>query len=119
MLAFHYKQAGYITNDVFPLRALEGKVPGANGGGLVDMYIGKLELKDYLLGDLLRKKSLDSKCLDKITEISRNPETFRQHVGYKSIDTAMPDLSWRAGWPASADLALNLIEDIMQNNHKT
>ena len=111
-LAFDYKKAGYLTNDAFSLRALEGKVPGANGRGLVDMYICKLELKEYLLTDLLRKKNLDSKCLATITDVTKSPDSFRQYSGYKSLDAVIPDLSWRAGWPTSCDLALGLIEDM-------
>ena len=111
-LAYDYKTAGYLTNDTFGLRALEGKVPGANGRGLVDMYVCKMELLDHLLNEVYKKQNLDVHILATMQTVCRNPDSFRAAAGYKTLGAAIPDLSWRAGWPKSCDLALALIEDM-------
>ena len=75
------------------------------------MYVFKHDLLQYFLTDLFPKKKIDPKCLDKMREITKSIDNFRAAIGYKS-GSNIPDLSWRAGWPTSADLALDLIEDI-------
>ena len=45
----------------------------------------------------------------KIREVCTSTASLRQRLGYKSSET-LPDLSWKAGWPMSADTFLSLVE---------
>ena len=75
------------------------------------MYVFKHDLLQYFLTDLFPKKKIDPKCLGRMREITKSIDSFRAAMGYKS-GSSIPDLSWRVGWPTSADLALDLIEDM-------
>ena len=56
------------------------------------------------------KKNSPIGCRAKLRKVCHDFTTFRRHVGYKSSNNS-PNMVWKAGWPASADKMLSIIED--------
>ena len=104
-----YFEHGFASVDTFSTRSIEGRLPGANGKGIIDMYIWKKKLLAYLVDQFMPGKTVAKECKAKIREICASIATFRSFCG--SPKAPAKDLSWRAGWPESADLLLKLIED--------
>ncbi len=109
-LLHDYFLAGLITKDALGTQALEGKQCGCNGKGLVDLWVYKRTMKNYLLDELMPRRNIPQMCKTAIREVTHDFDTFRNKVGMKHA-TQLPDLSWKAGWPRSADLMLQLVED--------
>ena len=74
------------------------------------MIIFKKDFRKYLLHELLPTLTLPKEAKEKIVEVCSNFESFRSHVGFKGAKV-LPPQSWRAGWPASADAFVELVED--------
>ena len=104
------RRAGFLTPEHMATRALEGRLSGSNGKGLVDVLVFKRALLSYLLTTFMPNKSITGTCKMKIADVCRDHTTFRKHVGFKD-DAEMPDMSWKAAWPSSADTMFGLIED--------
>eukprot|EP00959_Pyramimonas_sp_CCMP1952_P132211 2764284-Pyramimonas_sp.AAC.1 len=105
-----YFEAELITHDTLSLRNLQGKAPNSNGKGIVDLFVFKKTMLAYFLDTLMPGKAIPAGCKAKIREVVSSAKAFRQHMGYPKA-TWHPDLSWKAGWPPSADSMLKLIED--------
>jgi len=120
MLVHDYHNAGIYTTADLKAAALEGRLPDSNGKGLVDVWIFKKKLLAYLTGELLSEKDLPPRIKEQIREVTKDFTTFRERVGYKK-SLKLPDLSWKAGWPASGDAMLTIIEDhsLSKNNNKS
>ena len=109
------RRAGLLGPEHMVTRSLEGKIPGSNGKGLVDLLIFKKNMLAHLLTVVVPSKSIPAGMKAKIQDVCSTFAKFRAHLGYKNDSGAqesMPDQGWRAGWPASADALLGLIEDI-------
>ena len=87
------------------VRSLQGT---ANAKGLVDLLLFKATMKDFLL-----------EMSDKLDLPSSVKSALREHLGdhakYRACvkeypGSEPPDLSWKAGWPQSADAMLQFIE---------
>jgi hypothetical protein len=105
-----YFLAGFVNKETMGSQALEGKQSGSNGKGLVDLWVFKRILKCFLIDELMPKKSIPGHCKTTIREVCHNFDTFRAKAGFAN-SAVLPDLTWRAGWPKSADLMFALIED--------
>lgn len=90
--------------------ALEGKAASSNGKGLVDLWVFKRSMRGYLIDELMPARDIPLDMKTQIREVCGSFSSFRDKMGYKN-STQLPDLSWKAGWPRSADLMLALIED--------
>ena len=84
--------------------------------GVRGNHVGKHRVprRDYLMGvheqvRFTRGPLLVKECKAKIREICASIAMFRSFCG--SPKAPVKELSWRAGWPESADLLLKLIED--------
>ena len=89
--------------SIWQVRALSGKLPGSGGKGLVDSLIYKRKLRDHLLKDVMPTYKWDPAITAAIRSAALDPITF----GKK---TTAEDLTWRAGWPTSAELFFEFIE---------
>lgn len=87
------------------VRALQGN---ANAKGLVDLLLFKSTMKDFLL-EMSDKMDLPPSVKTALRENLADHAKYRAAVKeYPGNDP--PDLSWKAGWPHSADAMLQLIE---------
>lgn len=101
------RKEGVLTPDMVSSSAIEGRNNG--GKGLVDLILFKRSMLTYFTGTVLPSKTtIDASIRAKICDVVFSHESLRSHVGYKNKAT---DQGWRAGWPASADALLSLIED--------
>jgi len=87
------------------VRSLQGS---ATAKGLVDLLLFKSTMKDFLL-EMSDKMDLPPSVKTALRENLAGHATYRAAVKeYPGNDP--PDLSWKAGWPHSADAMLQLIE---------
>jgi hypothetical protein len=88
------------------LRFLLGTSAGNGGKGLVDLLVHKYALKRYFQTEFLEDRSGWSPPVKgKIRTALDSHESYREHVGFTDAD-----LTWRAGWDASAEDAWQLME---------
>ena len=99
---------GLLTQEQCGLRALEGKLVGSNGKGLVDFFVSKRRLHAYLREDVFRAKKLKPCVKEKLKEVFTDVAIYRKYCGYPNQDV---DLAWRSGWDASSDEAVLIMED--------
>jgi hypothetical protein len=111
------RRAGLLGPEHMVTRSLEGKIPGSNGKGLVDLLVFKKTMLAHLLLVFVPAKDIPGEIKSKIHDVCVSFGKFRAHMGYKH-DAVFPDMGWRAGWPASADALLGMIEDSPKNKIK-
>ena len=102
--------SGILVADMMGTQALEGKQSGSNGKGLVDVWVFKRTLRNYFLDEYMPNKQIPQEIKTTIREVCTDFKSFRAKVGYRN-SKVLPDLTWKAGWPTSAELMLGLIED--------
>ena len=108
-LVHDFHVAGLYDTEDLKSSEMKGKTT-TNGKGLVDVWVFKRKLLQHLLVDVLSGVALPAKIKDQIRDVCKDFKTFRLKVGTK-FEATPPDQSWRAGWPASADAMLSIIED--------
>lgn len=103
------KLAGFLQVDGLTTRFLTGTAKDHNKG-YIDLVLFKLRFRNYLTSEFLTTEGKDLKEAHRtaLRELCQDVATFRQKVGYPNRKS---DLSWKAGWPAAADAALQLFED--------
>ncbi|CAK0907973.1 unnamed protein product, partial [Prorocentrum cordatum] len=104
-------KSGALSAEQCGTRAIEGKLPGQGGKGLVDLMMFKLDLKNYLLSTVLDSKHWDSSHKEVIRIAFDSLESTREKTGHAFNPTFKPvKQGWKAGIPKSADVFINLIE---------
>jgi hypothetical protein len=93
--------------DSLSLRHLNGGQAGSGGKGFVDLLNYKYELKEYL-GTFLSQYLLWP-ARDQFAKALANHDDYRKHCGFPH-NHPIADLTWRAGWPASAENAFEVWE---------
>jgi hypothetical protein len=88
----------------FGKRTAEGKAPGQNGKGLIDLMLYKRSFRDELISVRLDSIAWPTAVKDSIRWVCGCHRMFREKW---TADVQ----TWRAGWPESAEKYLNLIED--------
>ena len=79
---------------------------------MVELFLYKQEVLEWLLTVWLEEVVKDSKVKDVIRTKMETHASYRQGVcAYPAEPT--PDLSWKMGWPASVRKAVELIEEIV------
>lgn len=89
---------------------LTGDVEGAGGRGLVDVYVMKHGLRDYLLSEGL--ESFKAPAAVKAS-IRSHLGHFNEYRASLSPFTGVPSIGWQAGWTRSQTQMLRLIEDMV------
>ena len=111
------RRAGLLGPEHMVTRSLEGKIPGSNGKGLVDLLVFKKTMLAHLLLVFVPAKDIPCEIKSKIHDVCVSFGKFGAHMGYKH-DAVFSDMGWRAGWPVSADALLGMIEDSPKNKIK-
>ena len=99
-----------LKADQLSNRQIEGKSPGQNGKGIIDTMVFKKKLLTHLIDVVLAKaEGMYPRTKAKIRESCASFAAFRAAMGYTNGD--LPDQTWRAGWPQSADAFMSIVED--------
>ena len=103
------KTAGFLQVEGLTSRVLTGTAKDHNKG-YIDLVLFKLRFRNYLTSEFLTTEGKDLKESHRtaLRDLCQDVATFRKKVGYPN---RRGDLSWKAGWPAAADAALQLFED--------
>ena len=110
---------GFLDRSAFSTRSLSPQT--GNKKGVLDLFIMKKQVRDYILNSWLQTMSCPADVRQKLEEYTASHAVYRTHVrGYTDADaddgtTAGPaakSLAWKKGWPQSAELALQLIEGV-------
>ena len=110
MLADLYK-SGALSLEQMGQRALEGRTAAQAGKGTVDLLCYKLKAKRFFTSEWLDSLSLTPEVKDTIRGMMVSIAKFREMAGYSYNQSFKKvNLAWRAGWPRSAELAVELIE---------
>ena len=105
-VALNRIRTGSLDPGEFSVRNFSGR-----GGGrqYVDIILKQRDVKLFLLGPWLDSRSLAPVYKEKLREIFSDPKAYitklRPLVEFDEVDT-----TWRALWPKSASMALELIE---------
>ena len=134
-------------SDGIALRLFKGDAPGYGGKGLVELFIYKMRMKEFVrtrpdlknithariktinlfacmaqarLGDNFHISPLRTEWLDGYSRWSPAVRdsfrtTINTHADYRRLcgfphEAAQVDLTWRGGWPPSAENAFQLVE---------
>lgn len=102
-------KAKTLPEQSLTLRFLAGS-QSTHHKGYVDLALYKLRLKQYFLGEFMSADimSMPDKYKDKLRDVFSSVQRFRGHVGYPDRQA---DLTWKCGWPASADACLEVFQD--------
>ena len=94
------------------LRSLEGKLPGSGGKGAIDILIMKASILEKLLSEVVDEMAWALEIKQAIRTTCANHTDFRSKMGYPDDLGGVngPDLTFRAGWPPSAEQFLQIIE---------
>jgi hypothetical protein len=103
--------SGNLVVEHMSLRSLDGKVAGSGGKGLVDLVLYKKAVLSHFLTSWLPVQKIPNEIKTKIHETCIHHCAIRKALGFKT--GTLPDLTWQAGWPASAVAILSLIEDTL------
>ncbi|CAE6969779.1 unnamed protein product [Symbiodinium sp. CCMP2592] len=104
------RKAGFLDPASATSRFLTGTASERNKG-YVDVVIYKMKLRLHLLGPWLDSNVEAAQHRDILKQTFHEPGEFRKKFGYPRESEV--DLSWKAGWPASADLLIPLLQDII------
>ena len=79
--------------------------------GFLDLWLAKLQLKKYFLGEFLDKDfgNGSSHIKEAFRDVYAGFQEYRSFVGFGESQ----DRSWQQTWPASATMAARLIEDVL------
>ena len=101
-----------LSAEQLGLRALEGKLTGQAGRGIVDMCIYKMNFLQYLMSTYLDSCTWDSAIKATIRDLGSSIRRFRERCGY-IYNKEMPDanIQWRVGFPKSAEMFVNFLEN--------
>lgn len=100
-----------MKGESLSLRYLQGTTPGSGGKGFIDLLSHKHALKTHLTTEVLDAKAAwpsDVRAL--MRQALSSPSTYRSYAGYPKDEA---DLTWRAGWPASAENFFQLCETLI------
>ena len=94
-------------------RALEGTGSAHAGAGLIDILCYKRAFLDWLLSKFVPERRWPAEVSVTIAKVTVDHQAFRKAVGYPGdLATGQVDLTWRAGWPSSAETFFGrLLED--------
>ena len=113
-LLFDYTRSGALSKDQVGVRALEGKLAGQQGRGLVDMCVYKRGLLSHLSNNVLGKLKWGDEIQIAMREAMTSIAVFRNKCGFLFTPTMKPvSLAWRAGWPRSTEAFMKLVEAIV------
>ena len=82
------------------------------GKGLIDLYLYKRALRDFIRTAWLPKLALPSHIIACLLDMTRDIESFREKMGYNFNQSFMrpAKMDWRAGWRGAANMVLEFIE---------
>jgi len=123
--------SGKSAGHDFPVRWLIGDANSRTSA--VDLYVTKLRLLEFFLGNQMDVMNIPSNVREKIREVLASHKNYREllspfhkdapgalheHAQRASVDgsdateqmSSRPDLSWRANWPRSCIMYLSLVE---------
>lgn len=80
--------------------------------GLADLALMKKQMLDYFLRNWLPNNGFPQEVVNGLTGRIDTHENYRKHyINYPNLPP--PDLAWKRGWGNSADLMLQLIDDLV------
>ena len=106
------RKAGFMTQP--PLAAVfEGRAPGCNGKGIVELFIYKTDVGQYILYEwaAVNMPRAAQTVIQLMIKIFSSVKSYRSYCGYPGKNT--PDCSWRAGWTSQMDELFGLVENIL------
>ena len=89
------------------VRCIEGSK--GKGKGVVETAIFKRKLRDIFITEKMGEFTWSDSIKTKLTNVTDSHKEFREKVSVPG--TQASNLAWRAGWPESAVVFLELIED--------
>ncbi len=108
-----FYRSGALTLDQCAARSLVGAVTARDnsGKGLVDLFVYKMQLLEYLVGEFLDTLEVAPTVKVKLRMASASITNFRAMAGYFYNPNEKPvSAQWRAGWPRGAEQAFELVE---------
>ena len=79
---------------------MQGRMPGMNGYGTVDLGNNKFALKQYFFTRWLNTSKLPAVVKEQYRTVLADHKSCRQSCGYPNDEKT--DLSWRADWQRAA-----------------
>ena len=109
-------RGGNMAGEALSLRYLQGQQAGGGGKGLIDLLNFKFDLKCHLAEYLTKIPRWDAILVrDRFTLSLRCHDEYRRLNGRPGDEGGM-DITWRAGWPKSAELAYTHWESMVYND---
>lgn len=111
-LLLDFVASNALSAEQLGLRALEGKLSGQAGRGIIDMCIYKMNLLQLMLSNHLDSCTWDSTIKATIRDLGSSIKRFRERCGY-IFNKEMPEANfqWRVGFPKSAENFVNFLEN--------
>ena len=104
-VALNRIHAGSLETGEFSVRNFSGR----GGRQYVDIILKQRDLKLFLLGPWLDSRSVAPVCKEKLREVFSDPKAYITKLR-PLVESDEVDTTWRALWPKSASMALELIE---------
>lgn len=101
-------------SEDFSVRFLLGDTK--TGRGVVDTYIMKFRMLEYMNTSLADQLGLPSEVKEKLREVLGSHESYRKclsPIGVASDPGLQPDLKWRSGWARSSIMYLSFVERVV------
>ena len=109
-----FVRSGALAVEQVGCRALEGKLAGQQGRGLVDLCLYKRGLLSHLSNNVLGKLDWSDDIKGAMRDSMTSITAFRNKCGYLFTPSMPPvSLAWRAGWPRSAEQFMTLVEALV------
>ena len=107
------RKAGFMTQP--PSNAVfEGRAPGCNGKGIVELFMFKPVVGRYILHEwaVVNMPRAAQSVIQFMITIFSSVKTYRSKCGYPGKNAAL-DTTWRAGWSSQMDELFGLVENVM------
>ena len=117
-LMIDQRRAGILDPSSATSRFLQGTTAERNKG-YIDLLILKMRIKNHLLGVFFEGagKAVNADHKSCLRQVFSSPEEYRKKFGFPQKPEE--DLSWKAGWPASSDLLVRVMQDRLQHENIT
>ena len=92
----------------------EGRAPGCNGKGIVELFMFKTDVARYILGVWapVNMPTSSQTCIEKMIMIFSSVKSYRAHCGYPGKKEKV-DMTWRAGWTRQMDELFTFVENVL------
>ena len=107
------RKSGFMMQPPTSL-VFEGRAPGCNGKGIVELFMFKTDVAQYILHTWasVNMSRSSQTCIQKMITIFSSVKSYRSHCGYPGKN-AQVGMTWRAGWSSQMDELFGLVENVL------